>query len=67
MIAPASFPEARAQRLAAIVRTALANDPGARGGLDRAGSEIFGTDPAELQSLRDKEATRWIQVITRLG
>jgi tripartite-type tricarboxylate transporter receptor subunit TctC len=67
MIAPASFPEARAQRLAAIVRTALANDAGARGGLDRAGSEILGTDPAELQSLRDKEATRWIQVITRLG
>ncbi len=67
MIGPASFPEARAQRLAAIVRTALANDAGARGGLDRAGSEILGTDPAELQSLRDKEATRWIQVITRLG
>jgi tripartite-type tricarboxylate transporter receptor subunit TctC len=67
MIAPASFPENRAQRLAEIVRTALANDAGARGGLDRAGSEILGTDPAELQSLRDKEATRWIQVITRLG
>lgn len=67
MIGPASFPEARAQRLAAIVRTALAIDAGARGGLDRAGSEILGTDPAELQSLRDKEATRWIQVITRLG
>lgn len=67
MIAPASFPEARAHRLAAVVRTALANDAGARGGLDRAGSEILGTDPAELQSLRDKEAARWIQVITRLG
>ncbi len=67
MIAPASFPEARAQRLAEVVRTALANDAGARGGLDRAGSEILGTDPVELQSLRDKEATRWIQVITRLG
>ncbi len=67
MVAPAAFPEARARRLAAAVRTALANDAGARGGLDRAGSEILGTDPAELQSLRDKEATRWIQVITRLG
>ncbi|MES2195943.1 MAG: tripartite tricarboxylate transporter substrate-binding protein [Pseudomonadota bacterium] len=67
MIAPASFPEARAQRLAEIVRTALANDPAARGGLDRAGSEILGTEPAELQSLRDREAARWIAVITRLG
>jgi len=67
MIAPASFPEARAQRLAEIVRTALVNDPGARGGLDRAGSDVLGTDPAELQSLRDKEATRWIAVIKRLG
>lgn len=67
MIAPANFPESHAQRLAEIVRSALANDPSARGGLDRAGSEILGTDPAELQSLRDKEAARWIQVITRLG
>lgn len=67
MIAPASFPGARAQRMAEIVRAALANDPAARGGLDRAGSEILGTDPAELQSFRDKEAARWIQVITRLG
>jgi tripartite-type tricarboxylate transporter receptor subunit TctC len=67
MIAPASFPEARAQKLAEIVRSALANDPGARGGLDRAGSEVLGTDPAELQSLRDNEAARWIRVITKLG
>ena len=67
MIAPASFPEARAQKLAEIVRFALANDPGARGGLDRAGSEILGTDPAELQSFQDKEAARWIRVINRLG
>lgn len=67
MIAPASFPEARAQKLAKIVRDALANDPGARGGIDRAGSEVLGTDPADLQSLRDSEATRWIEIITRLG
>jgi tripartite-type tricarboxylate transporter receptor subunit TctC len=67
MIAPASFPAARTQRLADIIRTALANDPAARGGLDRNGSEVLGTDPAELQSLQDKEATRWIGVITRLG
>ncbi len=67
MIAPAGFPEARAQKLAEIVRTALANDPGARGGLDRAGNEVLGTDPAELQSFRDKEAKRWVEVITRLG
>ena len=67
MIAPASFPEARARKLAEIVRNAFANDPAARGGLDRAGSEVLGTDPAELQSLRDSEATRWTRVITRLG
>ncbi len=67
MIAPASFPEARARRLAEIVRTALASDPGARGGLDRVGSEVLGTDPAELQSLRDNEAARWTRVITKLG
>ena len=67
MIAPASFPAARAQKLAEVVRAALTNDPGARAGLDRAGSEILGTDPAELQALRDMEATRWSAVITRLG
>lgn len=67
MIAPASFPEVRAQKLAEILRAALANDPGSRGGLERAGSEVLGTDPAELQSLRDTEAARWIKVITGLG
>ncbi|MGL9623087.1 tripartite tricarboxylate transporter substrate-binding protein [Bradyrhizobium sp. U531] len=67
MVAPASFPEARAKKIAETVRTAVANDPGARGGLDRAGSEILGTDPAELQALRDREAARWTAVITRLG
>lgn len=67
MTAPAGFPEDRAQKIAKIVSTALANDPGARGGLDRAGNEILGTNPTELQSLRDKEAARWVAVITRLG
>lgn len=67
IVAPAAFPEARAKKIAETVRTALANDPGARGGLDRIGSEILGTDPAELQALRDREAARWIAVINRLG
>ena len=67
IIAPVSFPEQRAQRMAEIVRNAFASDPAARAGLDRAGNEVLGTDPAELRSLRDKEAARWIAVITRLG
>jgi tripartite-type tricarboxylate transporter receptor subunit TctC len=67
MIAPVSFPDGRAQMLAKIVRDALSNDPTARGGIDRAGGEILGTDPAELQALRDREAARWTKVITRLG
>ena len=67
MIAPASFPEAVALRLSEVIRTALATDPGARGGLDRAGSELLGTNPAELQSFREKEAARWNAVIARLG
>ena len=67
MIAPASFPETTALRLAEVIRSAFASDPGARGGLDRAGSEVLGTDPAELQSFREKEAARWNAVIARLG
>jgi len=67
MIAPALFPEATALRIAEVIRTALASDPGARGGLDRAGSEMLGTGPAELGSFREKEAARWNAVIARLG
>ena len=67
MIAPAHFPEATALRIAEVIRTALASDPGARGGLDRAGSEMLGTGPAELGSFREKEAARWNAVIARLG
>ncbi|SEL36461.1 Tripartite-type tricarboxylate transporter, receptor component TctC [Bosea lupini] len=67
MIAPASFPEAMARRLATVIRSALATDPAARGGLDRSGSEVLGTDPEELQRLQETEARRWNAVIARLG
>lgn len=67
MIAPASFPEAAAKRIAEVVGAALANDPAARGGLDRVGSEVLGTAPDVLKSLQDREAARWIAVIDRLG
>jgi tripartite-type tricarboxylate transporter receptor subunit TctC len=67
MVAPASFPEATARRIAGVIRAALANDPAARGGLDRVGSEILGTDPSALKLLQEKEATRWNAVIARLG
>lgn len=67
LIAPAGFPEATAWRIAAIIRSAFLSDPAARGGLDRVGSEILGTDPGDLQALEDSEAARWIAVIDRLG
>ena len=67
MIAPAAFPAAIAERIATIVGTALMNDPAARGGLDRAGSEILGTAPDVLKAFQEREATRWIAVIDRLG
>lgn len=67
MVAPASFPEAAALRIVDVIRAAVAGDPGARGGLDRNGSEILVTGSTELQALRDSEATRWTAVITRLG
>lgn len=67
LIAPAGFPDSAARRIAAVVRTAFAADPAARGGLDRVGSEVLGTDPDELQALQDSEATRWNAVIARLG
>lgn len=67
MIAPASFPEATAKRIAAIIRAAFASDPTARGGLDRVGSELLATDPEELAAHQDSEAARWNAVIARLG
>lgn len=67
LIAPAGFPDATARRIAAIIRAAFVADPAARGGLDRVGSELLGTDPDELQALQDSEATRWNAVIARLG
>lgn len=67
LIAPASFPKATALRISQVVRKALTTDPGARGGLDRFGNEILGTDPDELQTLQTGEATRWGIVIARLG
>lgn len=67
MIAPASFSEATARTIAAVIRSALASDPAARGGLDRSGSEALGTDPEELRMLQESEARRWNAVIARLG
>lgn len=67
MIAPASFPEATARRIATVIRAAFADDPKARGGLDRAGSEVIGSDPEVLQALQESEARRWSAVIARLG
>jgi tripartite-type tricarboxylate transporter receptor subunit TctC len=67
MVAPASFPEATARRIADVVRAALATDPAIRGLLDRAGAEVLGTDPSELQSWQEKEARRWNALIARLG
>lgn len=61
LIAPASFPEGTALRISEVVRKALATDPAARGGLDRFGNEILGTDPDELQALQIREAARWGQ------
>ncbi|ARQ00773.1 Bug family tripartite tricarboxylate transporter substrate binding protein [Pseudorhodoplanes sinuspersici] len=67
MVAPASFPEATARRIADVVRSALATDFAIRGLLDRAGAEVLGTDPSELQSWQEKEARRWNALIARLG
>lgn len=67
MIAPASFPASTARRIAEVIRSAIAADPAARGGLDRAGSEVLGTDPEELDALQASETARWTAVITRLG
>lgn len=67
MVAPASFPEAIAPRIADVVRSALATDTSIRGLLDRAGAEILGSDPSELQAWQQTEAMRWNAVIARLG
>ena len=67
MIAPAAFPAATAQRIAEVIRDAFARDPAARGGLDRMGSEILGTEPAVLGELQERETARWTVVIARLG
>lgn len=67
MVAPASFPEATARRIAEVIRSALVSDPAARGGLDLAGNEILGTSPEELQAWQTTEAARWNAIIARLG
>lgn len=67
MIAPAGFSETTAKRIAEVIRAAFASDPAARGGLDRVGSELLGTDPEQLQAHQDREADRWNALIGRLG
>lgn len=67
LIAPRNLQPATAQRIAEVVRSAFARDPAARGGLDRFGSEVLGTDPGELEALQVSEAKRWNAIISRLG
>jgi tripartite-type tricarboxylate transporter receptor subunit TctC len=67
MVAPTSFPDAAARRIAEVVRTALATDPSIRSHLDRAGAEILGTDGGDLQAWQEAEAMRWNAIIARLG
>lgn len=67
VVGPAGFPRPVAERIAAVVRTALATDPAARGGLDLAGTEILGTSPAAFAALMAREAARWNAVIVALG
>ena len=67
LVGPAGLPRPVAERIAEVVRGALASDPAARGGLDIAGSEILGTSPAAFAALQSREAARWNAVIARLG
>jgi tripartite-type tricarboxylate transporter receptor subunit TctC len=67
LVGPASLPRPVAERIAEVVRAALATDPAARGGLDVTGAEILGTSPAALAALQAREAARWTAVIMRLG
>jgi tripartite-type tricarboxylate transporter receptor subunit TctC len=67
LIAPAGFPPAAAERLAAITREAMARDPAARGGMEETGAEILVSGPAELAALERRERARWIAVIRRLN
>jgi tripartite-type tricarboxylate transporter receptor subunit TctC len=67
MIAPASWPDERAAAIARVVREAFRTDPQARGGIDKLGSEVLGTDPADLAALQRSESERWGTVIRRLG
>jgi hypothetical protein len=67
MIAPASWPDERAAAIARVVREAFRTDPQARGGIDKLGSEVLGTDPADLAALQRSESERWGRVIQRLG
>jgi tripartite-type tricarboxylate transporter receptor subunit TctC len=66
LIAPAGFPPAAAERLAAIARDVLAHDPEAQR-LRTDGVELLGTAPAALARLQEREAARWNAVIERLG
>ncbi len=67
VVAPASFPADIAEKLAATLRVTLETKPDSRGGLDRVGNEILGTEPAQLAALQVQEAARWNAVIARLG
>jgi tripartite-type tricarboxylate transporter receptor subunit TctC len=66
MVAPAGFPHGAAERLAEVIRTAMAADPAARGGLEAAGTEVLVTSPSAFAAFQAREAARWNAVIARL-
>jgi tripartite-type tricarboxylate transporter receptor subunit TctC len=67
MVAPAGFPRWAAERLAEVIRAAMAADPATRGGLEAAGTEVLVTSPAAFAAFQAREAARWNAVIARLG
>ena len=67
LVAPATFPDAPARRLAALSREVLQTDEALRRPLLAAGIEIVGSDPDVFAAFHDAEARRWIAVIQRLG
>jgi tripartite-type tricarboxylate transporter receptor subunit TctC len=67
IVAPAGFPTATAERIAAVTREAMARDVAARGGMEATGAEIVVSSPAELADLQIRETARWGAVIRRLG
>ncbi|ONG52932.1 hypothetical protein BKE38_13785 [Pseudoroseomonas deserti] len=66
LVAPASMPAERIERLAKETKAALAS-PQAKQTLDTSGFEIVGSGPAELRAMVEQEAERWGGMIRKLG